>query len=137
MSRCYPSDDCNVYIEYPPLSYGAPTFRPPLVYEQRHEIYSWGYGTYPGQQYAMWTDWKDGPFLPGTRLRNTKLPIAGQKRLFPIHQAGPAGMEVAAPPEFDLKTWLESTKTGTESAKPGKVGAKGKGKKKGKKINSF
>lgn len=134
MSRCYPSDDCNFYTERVPLTHGTPTFRAPIVYEPYHQIYSWGYGTYPGQQYATWTAWTDGPFLPGTRLRQVKkLPTPGQRRLFPIHQTGPAGMDYATVPDFDLKQWLESTKKAKEGSNAGKGGAKGKGKGKAKK----
>lgn len=131
MPRCFPRNDPDLFIEYPPLSLRSLIFQPPIVYEPYHQMYGWG----SGEQFFKWTDWKPTePFLPGTRLRNTKLPLPGRKKRFLIHQAGPAGMEDSIAPKSQLQEWLESTKAKTGPPKGGaKGGAKGKQKGKGKK----
>lgn len=137
--RCYPNNDCQMYIEDPNSDF--PTVgirhRPDLTKNYPKFIYSWRHGP----QYEKWTKWDEGPYLPGTRLRKTSLPVAGQMPRYLINRSRPAGFGVPkAPAKFNLKEWLDWWRGGDKSkddkkaskeAVKGKKGAKTK--KKGKK----
>lgn len=129
--RCYPKNDCQMYAEYPSSNF--PTVgirhRPDIAKNYPKIIYSW----HSGSQYEKWTGWDKGPYLPGTRLWKTSLPVAGQMPRYRINQAKPAGFNMAKSVEFDIKEWIDWLRVNCGSGKGLAKDGKSKKDKKGKK----
>lgn len=131
--RWHPNNDCQMYAEDPWTDF--PTVgikhRPDLSKNYPKYINSWRSGT----QYETWTKWDKGPYLPGTRLREASLPIAGQMPRYLINKDKPAGFGVPKKIKFDLKEFLDwwRENSGKTENKDDKKTSKGQGKTKGAK----
>lgn len=130
--RCYPENDCHMYVEYPSANF--PTVgirhRPDLTKNYPKIIYSWR----SGPEYEKWTGYDKGPYLPGTRLLAASLKVAGQTPRYRYNQAKPVSFNLVKEIEFNLKEWLDQWR-GSSGKKidNGDKTKKSKGKKGGKK----
>lgn len=129
--RCYPTNDSKIYVEYPSSCIKTEGIKPKPPQCPMRYMEAWGSGT----QYEKWTGWNKGPYLPGTRIRKgAKLPVAGQKPRYRIHQEFPWGFNFSPIPQSRLQEWLEWLRPRIGiGGKNGKGGKDKKGKKGGKK----
>lgn len=134
MSRYYPSEDCDLYVERLSDNYHSTEIDPKLhilrrnqfknkvcwFRDQDHEdvnrsvICSWGIDG----NFFNNSGFTNDKFI-NTRIRkNSKLPVAGRRGLWKITRVGPCGMQNLPAHAWKINNWLQQSSIREKSITP-------------------